>query len=209
MFWSTNIHDWATGLNWICVKEILICFPVWCLFNTPQSNFDVVWLLSHVWLFATSWTATHQASLSFIVSRSLLNLRSIESMMPSNRLIPCTPFYSCPQSFPASESFQMSQLFTSGNQSTGVSVSTSVLPMNIQGWFHFSLTVLISLLLKGLLRVFSSTTFWKLQFFSTQPSLWSNSHIWTWLLERPKLQLYRPLSAKWYLCFLISCLGLS
>ena len=62
---------------------------------------------------------------------------------------------------------------------------------------------------QGILRVFSSTTVWKHQFFSAQPSLWSNSHIRTWLLEKPSLWLYGPLSAKWCLCFLIYCLGLS
>ena len=59
------------------------------------------------------------------------------------------------------------------------------LPMNIQGWFPLGLTGLISLLSKGLSRVFSSTTIWKHQVFSTQPSSWSNSHIHTGRLERP------------------------
>ena len=81
------------------------------------------------------------------------------------------PFSSCPQSFPASGSFQMSQFFTSGGQSIGILASTSVLPMNIQGWFHLGLTSLISLQSKGLSRVFSSTTVWKHQFFGAQPSL--------------------------------------
>ena len=87
------------------------------------------------------------------------------------------------QSFPALGSFPMSWLFTSGGQSIGA--STSVLPMNIQGWFPLGLTSLISLLSKGLARVFSSTTVQKHQFFGTQPSLWFNSHIHTWLLEKP------------------------
>ena len=91
------------------------------------------------------------------------------------------PFFSCPQSFPASESYQMSQLFASGDQSTGA--TASVLPINIQGWFPLGLTGLISLLSKGLLRVFSSTTDQKYQFFSAQSSSWSNSHICTWLME--------------------------
>ena len=95
------------------------------------------------------------------------------------------PFSSYLQSFPASESFPMSWLFSSGGQSIGPSASTSVLPMNMQGWFPLGLTGLISLLSKGLTRVFSSTTFWKHQFFSAHPSLWSSSHICTWLLEKP------------------------
>ena len=84
-------------------------------------------------------------------------------------------------------------------------LSASVLPMNIQGWFPIGLTGLISLLSERLSRVFSSPTVWKYQFFGAQPSLWSNSHICTWLLEKPQLWLYGPLSAKWYLCFLILC----
>ena len=75
------------------------------------------------------------------------------------------PFSSCPQSFPASGSFQMNQLFTSGGQSTGVSASTSVLPMNIQGWFALGLTVWISLQSKGLSSVFSSTKFKSIKLF--------------------------------------------
>ena len=96
-----------------------------------------------------------------------------------------TPFSFCLQSFPASGSFPVSGPFASGGQNIGASVSPSVLPMDIQGWFPLGLTGLISLLSKGLSRVFSSTTVWKHQFFSAQPSLWSNPHIPTWLLEKP------------------------
>ena len=95
------------------------------------------------------------------------------------------PFSSCPLSFPASEFFPISQLFSSGGQSIIASASASVLPMNIQDCFPLGLTGLISLLSKGLGRVFSSTTIQKHQFFSAQPSLWSNSHIHRWLLEKP------------------------
>ena len=90
-----------------------------------------------------------------------------------------TPFSSCPQSFPASGPFPVSQLFASGDESIGA--SASVLPVNIQGWFPLGLTGLISLLYKGLSRVFSSTAVWKHQLFSTQPCLWYNSHIHSWL----------------------------
>ena len=96
------------------------------------------------------------------------------------------PFSSCPQSFLAPGSFQMSQLFASGGQSIGVSASASVLPMNIQDWFPLGLTGWISLQSKGLSRVFSwNTTVQKPQFFSAQSSLWFNSHICAWLLEKP------------------------
>ena len=99
---------------------------------------------------------------------------------------------SCPQSFPASGSFPVSRLFASGGQSVEASTSASVLSMNIQGWFPLGLTGLISLQSKGLSRVFSNTTVQKHQFFGTQPSLWYNSHIHTWLLEKPKLWLDGP-----------------
>ena len=92
------------------------------------------------------------------------------------------PFSSCPQSFPASGSFPMSRLFTNGGQSTGASASASVLPMNIHWnvhWFPLGLTGFISLQSRGLSRVFFNTTVQKHQFFSTQPSLWFNSHICT------------------------------
>ena len=81
------------------------------------------------------------------------------------------PFSSCLQSFPASGSFLRSQFFESGGQSTGVSVSASVLQMNIQDWFPSGLTSWIFLQSRGLSRVFSNTTVQKHQFFSTQPSL--------------------------------------
>ena len=106
------------------------------------------------------------------------------------------PFCSCPQFFPASGSFLISQLFVWGGQSIGASASASVLPMNIQDWFPLGLTDLIFLQFKGLSRVFSNTTVQKYQFFSTQLSLLSNSHIHTWPLEKPQLWLDRPLSAK-------------
>ena len=84
------------------------------------------------------------------------------------------PFSSCLQYFPASGTFSVSQLFTSGGQSIGVSASALVLAMNIQSWFPLGLTGLITLLSKGLSRVFFNTTVQKHQFFSTQLSLWFN-----------------------------------
>ena len=92
--------------------------------------------------------------------------------------------FSCLQSFPASESFSMNRLFTSGGQIIGASVSASVLPMNIQGWFPLKLTGLISLQSKEFSRVFPSTTIQKHQLFGTQhlcgPTLTSK-----WLLQKP------------------------
>ena len=94
------------------------------------------------------------------------------------------PFSSCPQSLPESGSFPMSQLFTWGGH-TGVSASASILPMNTQNWSPLGWTGWISLLSKGLSRVFSSTTVQKHQFFGAQLSSQSNSHIHTWPLEKP------------------------
>ena len=93
-------------------------------------------------------------------------------------------FSSCLWSFPASGSFPVSQFFASGGQSIGVSSSASVLPMNIQDWFPLGWTSWISLLSKGLSRVFSNTTVQKHQFFSAPLSLWSNPYIHTWLMEK-------------------------
>ena len=95
------------------------------------------------------------------------------------------PFSSCLQTFPASGTFPMSQFFTSGGQSTGTSDSASVLPMKTQDWFPSGLTGLVSLQSKGLSRFFSNTTAQKHQFFGAHLSLLSNSHIHTWLLEKP------------------------
>ena len=94
------------------------------------------------------------------------------------------PFSSCPQSLPASQFFPMSQLFAWGGQSTGVSALASFLPKNIQGWSPLEWTGWISLQSKGLSRVFN-TTVQKHQFFGAQLSSQSNSHIHSWLLEKP------------------------
>ena len=100
----------------------------------------------------------------------------------SSSVVPCS---SCLQSFPATGSFQMSQLFAWGGQSIGVSILASVLPMNTQGWSPLGWTGWISLQSKRLSRVFSNTTVQKHQFFSSQLSSQSNSHIHTWPLEKP------------------------
>ena len=144
-------------------------------------NLAVVQSLCHVWLFESPWTAAHQASLSFTISWSLLKLMSIELVIPSNHLILCHPLFLLPSIFPSIRVFSNESAFCIKCQSTGVLASASVLPINIQGWYPLGLTGLISLLSKELSRVFSHTI-WKHQFFSTQPSLWSSSHICLWLL---------------------------
>ena len=106
------------------------------------------------------------------------------------------PFSSCLQSCPASGSFPVSHFFASCGQSTGISASASVLPVNIQDWFPLGLTGRISLQSKGLSSLLQHTTVKKHQFFGAQLSLQSISHIHTWLLEKPLLWLDRPLLAK-------------
>ena len=147
-------------------------------------EFSSVQSFSHARLFVTPWTAAHPASLSITNSRLYSNSCPASRWCHPTISSSVVPFSSCFQSFPASGSFQMSQFFTSGGQSIGVSASASILPKNIQDWSPLGLTGWISLLSKGLSRVFSNTTFQKLQFFGTQLSL-SNSHIHIWLLEKP------------------------
>ena len=128
----------------------------------------------------------------------------IESVIPSTISSSVARFSSYLQSLPASGGKELSPLFALGGQSIEASASASVLPMKIQGWFPLGSTGLISLQSKGFSRVFSSTTVQNYQFFGSQPSLGSNSHICTWLLEKP----CRSLLAKWYLCFLMCYLAL-
>ena len=143
--------------------------------------------LSCVWLFATSWTAACQASMSITTSQdwAYSNSCSLSQWFHPAISSSVIPFCSCLLSLPASGSFQMSQFFESGGQSIGISASASVLPMNIQDWFPLGLTGLISLQSRRISRAFSNTTVWKHHLFGTQLSLWSNSHIHTWLLEKP------------------------
>ena len=149
------------------------------------SYFSSIQSLSRVWLFATPWTAGHQASLSITNSQSLLKLTSIKLVMPSNPLFLCCPLLLMPSIFPSTGSFPVSQFFASGGQSIRVSSSASGLPMNIQNWFPLGWLGWISLQSKGLSTVLSNTTVQKHQFFSSQLSLCSNSHILKWLLEKP------------------------
>ena len=161
--------------------------------------------LSSIWLFANPWTAAP----GFPVHYQLLEF-SQTSCSLSNWCHPTisfsvVTFSSCLHSFPASSSFPVNQFYIFGGQIIGA--LASVLPMNIQDWFPLGLTSLISLQSKRLSRIFSNTTVQKHIFFSAQLSLWSNSHIHMWLLEKSELWLYRLC---WYcLCFLIWCLGWS
>ena len=141
--------------------------------------------LSHIRLFTTSWTASRQASSSFTISWRLVNSlqdMSIESMMPFNHPVLCHPHF-LPLIFPSIRVFSNESVLPI--RWSKYWASASVLPINIQNWPPLRLTGWISLQSKGLSRVFSNTTVQKHQSFGAQPSSWSNSHIHTWLLEKP------------------------
>ena len=209
-YWSGVTRPFSTGSSWPRDRTRVSCVSCvgrhvlyhWChvgslkicltainigrmLTMCQASCFAAVQWLRRVQLFATPWTAAHQASLYFTISWGLLKLMSIESVMPSNHLILCHPLLLPPSIFPSIRVFS--------NESAVCirwpkywSFSFSVSPSNeYSGLISFRLTGLISLPSKGLSRVFSNTTVQKHQFFDAQPSLWFNSHIHTWLLEKP------------------------
>ena len=141
--------------------------------------------LSCVWLFAIHGLKHARLPILHHI-QEFAQTQAIELVMPSNRFFLCHPLLLLPQSFTeASGSFPVSLFFVSGGQKIRASVSASVLSMNIQDWFPFGLTGLISLQSKELARVLSNITVQKHQFFSAQTSLGSNSQICTWLWENP------------------------
>ena len=127
------------------------------------------------------WIAARQTALSITNSRSLLQLMSVESVMPSNHLILCCHLLLPPSIFPSIRVFSHESVLHIRWSKYWSSASASVLSVNIQDWFPSRWTGWICLESKGL----SNTTVQKHQFFSTQLSLWSNSHIHTWPLEKP------------------------
>ena len=144
----------------------------------------------------TPWTAAHQASLLSTVSLSLLKFMSIESVTLSNHLILCHYLLLLPSIFPSIRVFSNESALRIKCLKYW-SFSFSISPSSeYSGLISFRVDWFDLFEIQGLSRVFSSTTVWKQQFFGVQPSLWSDSHIHTWLLEKPYLWLYRPLSAK-------------
>ena len=147
------------------------------------STIAVVQSPNFIWLFVTTWTATHQASLSFTLS--LVKLVSIELVMPSNYLIPYCPLLFRPSIFPSIRVLY-NELALHIRWLKYRSFSFNISPSHeYSGWFPLGLTGLIFFLSKVLSRVFFSPTVRKRQFFSAQSSLWCNSHICAWLLEKP------------------------
>ena len=156
-----------------CAFWPLIMHPLQCAYiREPESPkvFLIVQSLSCVWLFATPWTAACQASLSVTNSQNLLKLMSIGSVMPSSHLILYHPLL-LPSIFPSTMVFSNEQVLHIKWPNIWASASTSVLPMNIQDWFPLGWTGWISLLSKGLSRIFFNTTVQKHQLFGTQLSL--------------------------------------
>ena len=147
--------------------------------------FAVVQSLSPVWLFAAPWTAALQASLSFTVSWSLLKLMSIGLVMSSSHLIPCHPLLLLPSIFPSIRVF-FNESVLCIRWPKYWNFSFIITPSNEYSWLiSFRMDWFDLLQSKGLSRVFSNTTVQKHQFFGTQFSLWPNSHIHMWLLEKP------------------------
>ena len=149
------------------------------------SQFSSVQSLSRVQLFVTPWTAARQASLSITYSRSSPKLMSIKSVMLSSHLILCRPLLLLPPIPPSIRVFSKESTLRM-RWPKYWSFSFSIIPSkNTQDWSPLEWTGWISLQSKGLSRVFFNTTVQKHPFLSTQLSLQSNSHIHTWLLEKP------------------------
>ena len=145
---------------------------------------SVQWL-SHVRLFATPWITAHQASLFITISWSSFKLKCIESVMPSSHLILCCPLLLLPPILPSIRVFSNESALCSKWPKYWSFSFSIILPKNTQGWSPLEWTGWISLQSKGLSRVVSNTTVQKHKFFGAQPSSQSNSHIHTWLLEKP------------------------
>ena len=174
-------HNWATELNWTegnvwiellkvntscilpyCCSVTQSCLTLCNLMNCSMPGFPVPHHLPE-------FVQVHVHCIS----------------VPSSHLILWCQLLLLPSIFPSIRSFPIIQLFSSGDQNTGASASTSILPRSIQSWFPLRLTDLISFLSKGLSEVFSSTTVWRHKFFGALPSLWSSSHNHMWPLGRP------------------------
>ena len=151
--------------------------------NTFKFLIVVVQWLCCLRLFVTPWTAGCWVSLSFTISWSVLKFMSIESVMSSSHLILCCPFLLLPSIFPINRIFSNdSALRIRWPEHWSFSFSIS-LSSEYSGLISFRIDWFDLLAVQRLIRVFSITTVWKHQFFSVQPSLWSNSHICTWLLK--------------------------
>ena len=164
------IYLWISAIKWNISHKTNEILPFVIAFNSVQS-------VSHVQLFATPCTPGLPVHHQLPESTQTHDHWVSNAIRPSHPLSSPSPVLNLYQ--------QMSQLFSSGDKSIGASASTSVLPMNTQDWSPLGWIGWISLQSKGLSRVFSNITVQKHQFFNTQLSSQSNSHIHTWLLEKP------------------------
>ena len=167
--WQATVYGIAENQNWM---------------SMTRTNLSVQ-ALHRGQLFENLWAASYKVSLSFTYSWSLLKLMSIESVMPYNHLNHCPPLLLLPPLPPSIRVFSSESILHIRWPKYWSFNSASVLPMNVQDWFPLGLNVWISLQSKELSRVFSNSTVQKHQFFGAQISLLSNSHIHTWLLEKP------------------------
>ena len=195
--WQATVHRVAKSQTWLSThkKHSATYNKPWQIFNEKKKIAKTKFPPSVTWCEQFNWVQFSHSVMSNSLQPHGLQCARLPCPSPtpgsSSKSCPSSqwchptisssiiPFSSCFQSFTASESFLTSQFFASGDQSVVDSASASVLPMNIQDWFPLGLTGLISLQSKGLSRVFSNTTVQKHQFFGTQLSLWSNSHIHT------------------------------
>ena len=186
-FFTLNLHTWDFSYS-LPLSILSLPFSFYLVFSLKFSSLSLQF----------SWAAQLCPTLCDPMNRSTPGL-PVHHQLPkfsqthAHWVGDCHPaissfvvtFSSCPQSLPVSGSFPISQLFSWGGQSTGVSASASVLPVNTQDLSPLGWTGWTSLQSKGLSRVFSNTTAQEHQFFSIQLSSQSNSHIHTWPLEKP------------------------
>ena len=179
----TEIHSLDASQKYIEWLHKFFCSQKECQLKLQSVHISSVQSLSCVWLFVTPRAAARQASLSITNSRSLLKLMSIALVMPSNHLILCRPLLPLPSIFPSIKVFSNeSALCIRWPKYWSVSISPS---NEYSGLISIRIDWFDPLAVQGTLKVFSNTAVQKHQFFGTQLSLWSNSHIHTWLLEKP------------------------
>ena len=174
-YWTDREMQNRSFLIWYDMIHTMIQEYAWCMLLLLLSR-PVAW--PHV----TPWTAACYASLSLTISHSVPKFMFTIPVMSSSHLILWCPLL-LPSVIPIIREFS-NESYASDDQNTGASALPSVLPVNIQGWSHWRLTGLISLLSKRLLGVFSSTIVWRHQFFDVL-TLWSSFHSCMWPLGRP------------------------
>ena len=219
-------HDWVTSLSLslsetrkiqyllslrntvLCIDVSILSFKFWfcSLFLCLKYLLLLLLLSCCFWLFSTPWVAAFQASLSFTISQSMLKLMSIELVMPSNNFILCNPLLSLPSIFPSIRVFSReSALHSRWPKYWSFSISPS---NEYSGLISFTIDWFNLLAFQGTLKSLLQHHNSKTSILWHQPSLWSNSHIYMTTGKYIDLTIQTFL-AKWYLCFLIHCLGFS